>query len=142
MDKLTEKSFRNCVEKQVSLLNAGKPLEAFDAFFSATGVMFANNELFASGSKESREKQEPFISAAISINGLITELKMLASQEICVFRNKSSFISKDGKSHQINGLCWQKWQNGKIVEERYFDGAHMSQLIDNDILNDPTKLLR
>ena len=142
MKKSAQYSFENCVNKQVSLLNAGKPLEAFDAFFGAAGVMFSNDKLFASGNKEAREKQEPFISAAVSINGLIAELKVLTSQEICIFRNMSSFTSKDNKLHQINGLCWQKWRYGKIEEERYYDGDHMNKLIENGILKNPALLVR
>jgi len=130
-------SFETLVLAQVKLLEAGLPLDAFDACFSASGVMFANDVLFATGAQEGRRKQEPFISAATSIRGVITDLKIHAATEVCVFRNRSSFDTVDGATHQIDGLCWQKWINGKISEERYYDGILMDKLIANGILSAP-----
>ena len=130
-------SFSECVNLQVKILEAGKPLEAFDRFFARDGVMYANDAIFASGAEEGRGKQEPFVSSATSISGLITNLKILEEQEICVFRNKSSFTAPDGERHQIDGLCWQKWDGGQITEERYYDGSRMQSLITDGILLRP-----
>jgi len=130
-------SFETRVLAQVQLLDSGKPLEAFDACFSPNGVMFANDVLFATGAEEGRSKQEPYISAATSIQGRITDLKIHVASEVCVFRNKSSFGTGDGATHQIDGLCWQKWINGRIVEERYYDGTLMAKMIADGILSAP-----
>jgi len=130
-------SFEALVLAQIDLLNDGKPLEAFDTFFSSNGVMFANDDLFATGAVEGRKKQEPYISAATSINGLISGLKINAASEVCVFRNKSNFSTGEGAPHQIDGLCWQKWTSGKISEERYYDGILMGKTIADGILSAP-----
>jgi hypothetical protein len=117
MEKLSDKSFVDCVELQVDLLNAGRPLAAFDAFFEEWGVMFANDIIFATGRKEERAKQEQFISAALSIQGLTTDLNAIASEEICVFRNRITFAIADGKSHQKriyvgrNGSLTKLWKS-------------------------------
>lgn len=129
------------VNQQIALLNEGKPLDAFDQFFDISGVMYANGEIFASSAQEGRQKQEPYIRAAASIDGNITDVKILISKEICVFRNQSSFVTGDGSKHQIDGLCWQHWQNGKITEEQYFDGDRMSNHIANGVLDQPELLL-
>jgi len=134
-------SFETLVLAQVELLDAGLPLDAFDACFSVKGVMFANDVLFATGAQEGRRKQEPYISAATSIRGMITDLKIHAATEVCVFRNKSSFATADGATHQINGLCWQKWINGKISEEWYYDGILMDKLIAGGILSTPEEFV-
>lgn len=133
--------FENHVNQQITLLNEGKPLEAFDQFFDTAGVMYSNGEVFASSAHEGRQKQERYINAAASIDGNITDIKILASKEICVFRNQSSFVTDDGAKHQINGLCWQHWQNGKIKEEQYFDGERMNNHIANGVLDQPELLL-
>lgn len=133
--------FENHVNQQIVLLNEGKPLEAFDQFFDIAGVMYTNGEVFASSAQEGRKKQEPYILAAASIDGNITDVKILASKEICVFRNQSSFVTGDGTKHQIDGLCWQHWQNGKITEEQYFDGERMNNHIANGVLEQPELLL-
>ncbi|WP_160116626.1 hypothetical protein [Pseudovibrio ascidiaceicola] len=37
---------------------------------------------------------------------------------------------------QIDGLCWQRWDDGKVVEERYYDGAMMNVLLKDGLLQD------
>lgn len=133
--------FENQVNQQIELLNEGKPLEAFDQFFAMSGVMYANGEVFASSAREGRQKQERYIRTAASIDGNITDVKILASKGICVFRNQTAFVTDDGVKHQIDGLCWQHWQDGKITEEQYFDGQRMSNHIDNGVLEQPELLL-
>jgi len=134
---MTQSHFETCVALQIALLNAGKPLEAFDRFFAPSGLMFANDELFANCAEVGRKKQELFISAATSITGRITDLKSLVSEEVCVFKNKSMFSTADGAVHHIDGLCWQNWSQGQIIQERYYDGDRMNALIANGILLDP-----
>lgn len=130
-------TFTQSVHAQVALLVDGNPLEAFDQFFAPDGVMYANGERFARSAAEGRRKQEPYILAAKSIVGLIDDLVLIKEHEICAFRNKSSFITNDNVAHTIDGLCWQKWQNGRIIEERYFDGVRMQAVISDGILQKP-----
>jgi hypothetical protein len=130
-------TFTEHVHSQIALLVAGKPLEAFDQFFASDGMMFANGELFAGSAAEGRKKQEPYILAAKSILGVVDDLIIMEDQEICAFRNKTSFITNDDMQHRIDGLCWQRWRNGRIVEERYFDGEHMQSVISAGILQKP-----
>lgn len=126
---------------QVLLLNQGKPLEAFDRYFAQAVIMIANDTLFATGAQEGRSKQEPYINAAVSISGCITDVTIVADHKLCVFRNRSCFTTKDGNEHQINGLCWQRWDANKVVEERYYDGDKMQEHLSAGLLKDPTQLL-
>lgn len=130
-------TFHERVKAQIALLVKGRPLDAFDQYFSPSVMMYANNKLFASGAAEGRRKQEPFINAAVSITGRICDLKILKTQMLCVFRNHSSFVTTDGIKHQIDGLVWQKWDAEHIVEERYFDGEMMRVLVTKDVLENP-----
>lgn len=134
-------TFRLNVEGQIRLLNAGKPLEAFDRYFAADGVMYANGEVFARGAVEGRKKQEPYISAAETVVGNIVKLVLSEEKELCAFRNLTSFVTSSGKKHQIDGVCWQLWRDGMISEERYFDGAMMEQMLRRGILTSPEKLV-
>lgn len=139
---LEQISLQEAIPVQTELLVAGKPLEAFDRFADVAILMYANDAPFASGATEGRAKQEPYINAAVSIRGRIEDVKILADQEICVFRNLSAFTDTDGRAHQINGLCWQRWSNGRVVEERYYDGPQMEKLIDEGVLDNPALLTR
>lgn len=131
--------FQASVDGQIVLLNDGQPLEAFDRYFAADGVMYANGEIFARNAAEGRRKQEPYIASAASITGNIVDLVVSEENQICAFRNRSSFVTSGGKTHQIDGLCWQRWLDGKIVEERYFDGDEMQKMLNVGILTSPEK---
>ncbi len=123
------------------MLEGGAPLAAFDAFYDDDVMMYANDTLFASGASEGRAKQEPFIQAAKSITGRIEDTKIDAENSICVFRNLTKFTDGNDKTNQIDGLCWQRWHGNLIVEERYYDGPHMRQLISDGLLHDPALLI-
>jgi hypothetical protein len=134
---MTTELFRKHVEGQVALLNEGKPLEAFDKFFAKDGVMYANGEVFASGAAEARRKQEPFIASAEKIVGNIVDLVVAEDQTICAFRNRTSFVTSDGKTFQIDGVCWQRWLDGKVIEEHCYHGDHMQKMLKLGILTSP-----
>lgn len=137
---MSEMTFEESVNAQVALLENGRPLDAFDKFFAFDGVMYANDQIFADSAAEAREKQERYILAATSIDGCIVDLRTNAQAQICVFRNRSSFTTSNGAIHKIDGLCWQLWSNGKVVVERYFEGAEMEQQLAAGILDKPENL--
>jgi len=140
MAEMNAEIFLNAVHGQIELLRAGKPLDAIDQYFAVDGVMYANGKLFAEGAQSARETQEPFMASAREIDGKIIDLKIAETSQVCVFRNQTSFTDKDGKRHQIDGMCWQKWSAGKVAEEQYFQGNMMVQLISEGLLADPTML--
>jgi hypothetical protein len=132
-------SFQKLFQAQVDFLKEGKPLAAFDAFYADGVTMFDNDVVFASDKKEGRSKQLPFFQSAKSIEGCIEDVAMRAdpsddSSGMGVFRNRSRFETKDGKRVQIDGVVWQKWQNGAIVEERYYRDKLMADKIKQGIL--------
>lgn len=116
------------------MLRSGKPLRAFDEFYAVSVQMYANDTLFASGFADGRSKQEPFITSALSVQGCIEDVTVFQEPRICVFRNRTQFTTSDGRTQQIDGLCCQKWQDDRIVEEHYYDGRCMTELIDQGIL--------
>ncbi|WP_166417261.1 hypothetical protein [Cochlodiniinecator piscidefendens] len=133
--------FAASVQHQISLLVSGNPLTAFDRYFAQNGVMFANGTIFASSAAEARAKQKPFFDSACEIHGCISDLAFDLRKQLCAFRNRTLFVSSDSVSHQIDGLCWQYWQDGKIAIERYYDGDFMREQIERGILTKPALLL-
>jgi hypothetical protein len=128
-------TFTSALKDQLELLNGGDPLEAFDRYFADVGVMYDNDQLFGVGKVECRSKQEPFISAATSIVGNITRCSFDEEQELCAFRNESTFVDAAGGSSKIDGLHVQRWKNGAIIEERYYRGDVMAERIAAGILD-------
>ena len=77
------------------------------------------------------------IASAEKIVGNIVDLVVAEDQAICAFRNRTSFVISDGKTFQIDGVCWQRWLDGKVMEERYYDGDHMQKVLKLGILTSP-----
>jgi hypothetical protein len=125
--------FHAAVADQVALLQRGDPLGAFDRYFDDEGEMFDNDQLFGSGKTECRAKQAPFITRARSIDGNIPRCTVDAEHETCAFQNQSTFVDASGNPMQIDGVHWQRWSSGKIVEERYYRGELMAQKIADGI---------
>lgn len=134
-------TFRDCVLAQVDLLTSGQPLDAFDQFYADDVTVYVNNVLIATGTKEARAKQAKSMQSASDIQGQITDLTIAEDTEMCVFRNRTSFAKGKGRT-QIDGLCWQKWRNNKVIQEQYFDGTLMERLIAGGLLKQPDNLAR
>jgi hypothetical protein len=130
-----ENTFVASLTHQIELLNDGDPLGAFDRYFADDGVMYDNDQVFGVGKVECRGKQEPFISAAACINGNITSCSLDADQGVCAFRNQSAFVDGDGKERKIDGLHLQRWEDGRIIEERYYRGDLMTQKISDGLFD-------
>ena len=132
--------FEESVANQIALLNAGRILEALDRYFAEDGIMWDNDELFAEGLAESRSKQERLINNARAIHGKITRCVVNSSARTCAFRNQSSFVDGSGQYNEIDGLHLQRWQGGKIVEERYYRGELAARKLTEGMLEDGIRL--
>ncbi|MFD2203978.1 hypothetical protein [Kiloniella antarctica] len=132
--------FEQAVKHQVELLEAGYILQALDLYFNEQGKMYENDNLFGKNRAECRSKQEPYINAAKEILGKITDLKIVNTAQICIFRNKSRFIDQQNNLIQIDGVHWQKWKNGKIIEERYYHAHKLDEILSQGLLNNPESL--
>ncbi len=129
----------DAVRDQIQLLNQGDPFGAFDRYFDDACVMFDNDHLF--GKVECRAKQERFISRARSVDGHVSRCSLDAENKTCAFRNQSTFVYESGIRHQIDGIHWQRWSSGKIVEERYYRVNLMAQKIAEGIFDRGKELI-
>ena len=120
-------SFKLRALDHIKMLEEGKALEVIHEFYSKSVLMYENDKVFAKSSLESFQKQEVYIKQAKTIFGKIENVKMDEEKEILVFQNKSEFISFDNEKNLIDGLCIQFWQNGFIIEERYYSGELMKK---------------
>lgn len=133
--------FKAAVELQAAMLRAGQILEALDMFFADYGVMYTNGAVFGEGLDACREKQTPFVAAALNIKGEITDLFIDAESEFCIFRNSTSYDDEAGSHHRIDGLHVQMWADGKIATEWFYSGEPMRGMISRGLLKDPAHIL-
>lgn len=129
--------FSEGVAKQVALLKEGKILEALDRLFAKEGIMYSNSVLFGTGYLNCRRMQEPFLAAAKNIRADISEVILHKDKELCLFRNRTKFDGPDGVERHIDGLHIQKWQDGKIICEWYYNGEPMQLLLTKGVMQNP-----
>jgi ketosteroid isomerase-like protein len=134
-------TFRDRVIAQIELLNNGKPLDAFDEFVADSVTVYDNGALVASNAAEARARQVKALKSATDIKGSIHDLTIADDTEICVFRDKTALGTK-GKDQPADTLIWQKWRDGRIVQQQSFDGRKMQTLIEGGILKSPDNLGR
>ncbi len=132
--------FENLVLGQIELLRAGKPLEAFDAYYDDDVVMFDNDTLLAKDKKTARDLQAGFMKSAQAIHGQISRYAIFPDASISVLHNTTRFVDSSGQENQIDGIHWQSWKSGLIVEERFFRGESVQELTQNGIFDNPTLL--
>lgn len=132
--------FENLVLGQVELLRAGKPLEAFETYYDDGVVMFDSDKLFAKDKKTARDIQAGFMNSAQSIHGEVSRYAIFPDAAISVLHNTTRFVDSSGHENQINGIHWQSWRCGLIVEERYFRGELVQQLTEKGIFDNPDSL--
>lgn len=128
-------NLKEAVQGQLDLLNAGRPLDAFDSYFANDGIMYDNDNVFAVGKQACRDKQEPFITSAQSIEGNITRCTLDPVAGVSVLRNQTTFVSAEGRSVAIDGILVQRWEAGKIVEERYYRDAMGAEKLESGIFS-------
>ncbi len=126
---------QTAVTDLISLVNGGQPLEAFDRYFADEGVMLENDKPFGKGKAECRAKQEPILARAGKITNKVTRCSLDVENAICVFRNQTTFVNSMGEKIEIDGVYWQQWSDGKIVEEHYYSGEAMAEKIAEGILD-------
>jgi hypothetical protein len=136
---LDRSEFESLVLGQIELLRAGKPLEAFDKFYDNDVVMFDNDKVFATDKKTARELQAGFMNSARAIQGEVSKYAIFPDAAISVLHNTTRFVDADGKKHKINGIHWQSWRDGLIIEERYFRDNVVEQLTEEGIFDRPNR---
>jgi hypothetical protein len=127
--------FQTAVRDQITLLNEGEPLQAFDRYFDDDGVMYDNDEVVGTGKAACREKHDASTSNASIILGNITSFAADIEDEICVFRNQTTYIDDEGTETHLDRIHWQRWENGMIVEERCYRDEMMAEKIAAGILD-------
>ncbi len=127
--------FEAAVRDLIALLDDGEPLAAIDRYFADDCVVLDNDEPVGHGKDECRANQEGAMAGSKIILGNITNCAMDVEDEICVFRNRSTLVNEAGEETHLDAIHWQRWSDGKIVEERCYRGAMMADKIAQGMLD-------
>ena len=106
------------VEDILSLMAQGKLLEAFDAYYADNVTMHDPMAGLVTGKAANREREIAFVNAIAEVHAFEVGPVMTAGDQTSYW-NHFEFTTTDGQRVDLKQIAWQKWADGKIVEE-YF----------------------
>jgi len=107
------------VHTLVALVQNGQILEAFEQFYHDDVSMQENGGVPTVGKDANRAREEQFV-------GFVTEVHENKAASVVVDGDQTvihwnlEFTAADGKRYRYDQLAHQKWQDGRIVSERFF----------------------
>ena len=106
-----------------SYINEGKILEAMDEFYADSVTMQENSETPTVGLKENIEREKQFLSIVKDWHW--TKWHAIAVNEddgVSFLEYSFEFTNTDDQKVTYEQAVVQRWENGKIVSERFYHG--------------------
>ncbi|MGD1843538.1 MAG: SnoaL-like domain-containing protein [Thermonemataceae bacterium] len=103
-----------------NLLGQGKLLDAFDKYYGENVVMTEPTGT-RTGKAECRQYEENFLGMIKEFHGL--DVKAITSDEengVVMHETVMDVTFQDGSRKQMEQVGVQKWEDGKIVHERFY----------------------
>ena len=110
---------RECVEKLIALAEAGKFLEAIEHYYAPDATMQENRKPPRVGLTALLENERRVLAS-------FKEIRVNRAVSFLVDGNRSAinwvyeFIDHEGRSYLRDEVAYQVWQDGKIIQERFF----------------------
>ena len=112
------------VEAFVALVEAGRFVEAMERFYADNASMQENASEPRRGLRTLIAGEEGFLAQNDSVVGKRLSTIMTGGAEVAIAWRWT--ITKGGVANSFDEVSWQVWQDGKIVQERFFyDPAQM-----------------
>jgi hypothetical protein len=109
-------------EEIKTLTLQGNALEAFEKYYGDEVVMQENENPPTIGKAPNREREQDFFSKVTEFRG--AELKAVAFGDDVIFSEwLLDYTHQDWGSRTYHQVSVQRWQNGKVVHERFYYGA-------------------
>ncbi|HEY9881211.1 MAG TPA: SnoaL-like domain-containing protein [Leptolyngbyaceae cyanobacterium] len=113
---------RAAFEDIKQLFFQGKALEAFEKYYADTVVMQENEEPSTIGKEANRQRELEFFSKVTEFRG--AELKSVAfGDDVIISEWFYDYTHQDWGQRSYHQVSVQRWQDGKVVHERFYYGA-------------------
>jgi hypothetical protein len=107
------------LEEMLGYLREGRFVEAPHGFYAPDVVMTSPDEGVTTGSEANLEREQRFFASVQEFRTF--EIGAVAASDTHGFyENVAVWLGKDGKEYRVEQLVLQKWQDGKIVYERFY----------------------
>jgi len=117
--KATLQTTRECVESLVGLVEQGKFLEAFDAYYGEDVAMAENRSAPTVGKAENRAREEQFVGSVAQVHESRAK-SVTVDSDRAVIEWVLDFTDTEGNRVRMEQVAVQEWQDGQVVHERFY----------------------
>lgn len=109
------------VEDLCNMIAGGRLIDAFDKYYHDEVVMQENENPPTLGKQANRDRELDFLNAITEFRRF--EVKSVATNgDVAMVESLFDYTHKDWGSRTYTQVAVQKWQNGKIISERFYYG--------------------
>ncbi len=101
----------------------GKSLEAFELYYHEDVVMQKNNNPVVVGKTANRKREEEFFGAITEFRGAKVLKVAIGENNVTMVEWHMDYTHKDWGVKNVTQVAIQQWQDGKIINERFFYGS-------------------
>jgi ketosteroid isomerase-like protein len=110
---------RAAFEEIKTLVLNGQAMEAFEKYYGDDVVMQENDNPPTLGKEANRQREQEFFSKITEFRGL--ELKSVAfGDDVIISEWFADYTHADWGKRTYQQVAVQKWQNGKVLHERFY----------------------
>ncbi|HTX50201.1 MAG TPA: nuclear transport factor 2 family protein [Caulobacteraceae bacterium] len=107
------------VQDLIDTVEAGKFVEAIQRFYSESASMRENGDEPRIGLPALVENEQRVMSVFPTIKGRSLAPPVIDGDRVAI-NWAFDFVRADGSTAHMEEIAWQRWQGGKVVEERFF----------------------
>ena len=109
------------IQEIYQMMNEGKALEAFDKYYDENVVMIEGDGNKREGKATNRKYEENFFAGVKQIHdGGTPFITNDESNNVTMVETWMDVEFKDGNRMKLEQVARQKWNEGKIIEERFY----------------------
>lgn len=109
-------------EEIKTLVFQGKAMEAFEKYYAEDVVMQENEAPATVGKAANRERELDFFAKVTEFRGL--ELKTVAfGEDVIIAEWSADYTHQDWGQRKYDQVSVQRWQDGKVIHERFYYGG-------------------
>lgn len=107
------------VQDLINAVEAGQFVEAIQRFYSESASMRENGDAPRVGLSALVENERRVMSVFPTIKGRSLAPPLISGDRVAI-NWAFDFVRADGSTAHLEEIAWQRWQGGKVVEERFF----------------------
>ena len=122
MSTPTTITLQDRLEDLFSYIREGRILDAINEFYAEDAVMQENNLPPTVGRKANLEREKQFLSTVKEWQRFDVTAKGVG-EDVTFYETVMDWVTTDGTPVHVEQVVVTKWQDGKIINERYYHNS-------------------